>query len=194
MSPQYSSPPERSMCADVPVRSRISSECMYIHYKTPLIYTNRSPKIGFIYPKFKTPVGDKAPPMRMPYTPSFAFSNPNSSPTAAGGYYSSIMPCRACRAKHMYSHPVFSRAKVLYKAKHMQRSVGVPYPQQSFNFIQSNRKDRPFSKPLLGVNPRALMPSDRKQFLNNFCHLESHVKKLVSARMQRPVNNNQVPK
>ena len=194
MSPQYSSPPERSMCADVPVRFKFSSNCMYIHYKTPLIYTNRSPKIGFIYPKFKTPVRDKAPPMRSPCPPSFAFSNPNSSPPNSGEYYSSIMPCGPCRAQRMYSHPLSSSSKVLYEAKHMQRSVGVPYPQQTFNFIQSNRKDRPFSKPLSGANPKALMPSDRKQFLNNFCHLESHVKKLVSARMQRPVNNNQVPK
>ena len=194
MSPQYSSPPERSMFADIPVRSRISSECMYIHYKTPLVYTNRSPKSGFIYPNFDTPVRDKAPPMRMPYPPSFAFSNPNRSPPNSGAYYSSIMPCEACRTQHMYSHPVSNRVNAPYEAKHMQRSMGVPYPQQSFNFIQSNRKDRPFSKPLFGVNPKALMPSGRKQFLSNFFRVETHVKKLVSARMQRPVNNNKVPK
>jgi hypothetical protein len=194
MSPQFSSPPERSMCSGLPVRFKISSNCMYIHYKTPLIYTNRSPKSGFIYPKLKTPVRGKAPPVWSPYPPSFAFSNHNSSPTTAGGYYSSNMPCEACRTQRMYSHPVSNRVNAPCEAKHMQKSVGVPYPQQSFNFIQSNWMDRPSSNPLLVVNPKALMPSDRKQFSSNFCHLESHVKKLVSARMQRPVNNNQVPK
>ncbi len=38
------------------------------------------------------------------------------------------------------------------------------------------------------------MPLGRKQFLSNFFRVETHVKKLVSARMQRPVNNNKVPK
>ena len=194
MSPQYSSPPERSMCADVPVRFKFSTNCMYIHYKTQLIYTNRSPKSGFIYPKFKTPVRDKAPPMRSPYPPSFAFSNPNSSPPNSGGCYSSIMPCEACRSQCMYSHPVSNRVNAPYEAKHMQSSVGVPYPQQSFNFIQPNRMDHPFSNPLLGVYPKALMPSGRKQFLSNFFRVETHVKKLVSARTQGPVNNNKVPK
>ncbi|MDA9119807.1 hypothetical protein N9J83_06660 [Opitutales bacterium] len=145
-------------------------------------------------PFYMPPSQGTLPRVRMLYPPGIATLIPDGSPPTTGGYESKTMLHRSCRTQHMYSHPVSNRVNAPYEAKHMQRSMGVPYPQQSFNFIQSNRKDRLFSNPLLGVNPKALMPSDRKQFLNNFCHLESHVKKLVSARTQGPVNNNKVPK
>ncbi|MDC3284457.1 hypothetical protein OAV01_04205 [Opitutales bacterium] len=145
-------------------------------------------------PFYMPPPQGTLPRVRMLYPPGIATLIPDGSPPTTCGYESKTMLHRSCGALCMYSHSPSRRVMAPPIEKRMQGLVDSPHPQRSFNFIQSNRMDRPFSNPLLGVNPKALMPSGRKQFLSNFCRVESHVKKLVSARMQRPVNNNKVPK
>jgi len=194
MSPQYSSPPERSMCADVPVRSRTSHKCMYIHYKVPLLYQHRSRERGRMNPFYMPPPQGTLPRVRMLYPPGIATLIPDGSSPTTGGYESKTMLHRSCGAQCMSPHSPSRRVKTPPGDKRMQAFVGPPDSPQSFNSIHSNRKDRPFSCPPLWAIPKALMPLGRKQFLSNFFRVETHVKKLVSARMQRPVNNNKVPK
>ena len=196
MSPQHSSPPERSRCTYTPVRSETSLKCMYIHHKVPILYEYRSRERwrGRMNPFYMPSPEGTLPRVRMLYPPGIATLIPDCSPPTTCGYESKTMLHRSCGEQCMYSYSPPRRVKAPEREKHMQGLVDSPYPQQSFNFIQSNRMDRPFSNPLLGVNPKALMPLGRKQLLSNFFRVETHVKKLVSARMQRPVNNNKVPK
>ena len=194
MSPQHSSLPERFRCTDVPLCTRTRSKCISIHHKVAIIHRYRSRERGRMNPFYMPHPQGTLPRVRMQYPPSIATLIPDCNPPTTCGYESKTMLHRSCGAQCMNSHSPSRRVKAPQREKRMQGLVDSPYPQQSFNFIQSNRMDRPFSNPLLGVNPKVLKLSGRKQFLSNFFRVETHVKKLVSARMQRPVNNNKVPK
>ena len=194
MIPQHSYPPERSRCTHTPVRSKTSHKCMYIHHKVPILYEYRSRERGRMNPFYMPPPQGTLPRVRMLYPPGIATLIPDGSPPTTGGYESKTMLHRSCGAQCMSPHSPSRRVKAPPGDKRMQGLVDPPPPPKSSNSIHSNRKDRPFSKPLFGVNPKALMPSGRKQFLSNFFRVETHAKKLVSARMQGPVNNNKVPK
>ena len=194
MIPQHSSPPERSRCTHTPVHSRTSHKCMYIHHKVPILYEYRSRERGLMNPFYMPPLQGTLPRVRMLYPPGIATLIPDGSSPTTGGYESKTMLHRSCGAQCMCSHSPSRRVKAPPGDKRMQGLVDPPDPPHSFNFIHSKRKDRPFSCPPLWAIPKALMPLGRKQFLSNFFRVETHVKKLVSARMQRPVNNNKVPK
>ena len=194
MIPQHSSPPERPRCTHTPVRSRTSHKCMYIHHKVPILYEYRSRERGRMNPFYMPPPQGTLPRVRMLYPPGIATLIPDGSSPTTGGYESKTMLHRSCGAQCMSPHSPSRRVKTPPGDKRMQAFVGPPDSPQSFNSIHSNRKDRPFSCPPLWAIPKALMPLGRKQFLSNFFRVETHVKKLVSARMQRPVNNNKVPK
>ena len=194
MIPQHSYPPERSRCTHTPVRSKTSHKCMYIHHKVPILYEYRSRERGRMNPFYMPPPQGTLPRVRMLYPPGIATLIPDGSSPTTGGYESKTMLHRSCGAQCMSPHSPSRRVKAPPGDKRMQAFVGPPDSPQSFNSIHSNRKDRPFSCPPLWAIPKALMPLGRKQFLSNFFRVETHVKKLVSARMQRPVNNNKVPK
>jgi len=194
MIPQHSSPPERPRCTHTPVRSRTSHKCMSIHHKVPILYEYRSRERVHMNPFYMPPLQGTLPRVRMLYPPGIATLIPDGSSPTTGGYESKTMLHRSCGAQCMSPHSPSRRVKTPPGDKRMQAFVGPPDSPQSFNSIHSNRKDRPFSCPPLWAIPKALMPLGRKQFLSNFFRVETHVKKLVSARMQRPVNNNKVPK
>lgn len=196
MSPQHSSLPGRPRCTHTPVHPRTSSKCMYIHHKVPIFYEYRSRErwCGRMNPFYMPPPQGTLPRVRMLYPLGIATLIPDGSSPTTGGYESKTMLHRSCGAQCMSPHSPSRRVKTPPGDKRMQAFVGPPDSPQSFNSIHSNRKDRPFSCPPLWAIPKALMPLGRKQFLSNFFRVETHVKKLVSARMQRPVNNNKVPK
>ena len=194
MIPQHSSPPERSRCTHTPVRSLTSHKCMSIQHKVPILYEYRSRERVHMNPFYMPPLQGTLPRVRMLYPPGIATLIPDGSSPTTGGYESKTILHRSCGAQCMYPHSPSRRVKAPPGDKRMQGLVDPPDPPQSFNSIHSNRKDRPFSCPPLGAIPEVLMPLGRKQFLSNFFRVETHAKKLVSARMQRPVNNNKVPK
>ena len=194
MIPQHSSPPERSRCTHTPVRSLTSHKCMSIQHKVPILYEYRSRERVHMNPFYMPSLQGTLPRVRMLYPPGIATLIPDGSSPTTGGYESKTMLHRSCGAQCMSPHSPSRRVKTPPGDKRMQAFVGPPDSPQSFNSIHSNRKDRPFSCPPLWAIPKALMPLGRKQFLSNFFRVETHVKKLVSARMQRPVNNNKVPK
>jgi len=194
MIPQHSYPPELSRCTHTLGRSKTSHKCMYRHHKVPILYEYRSRERGRMNPFYMPPPQGTLPRVRMLYPPGIATLIPDGSSPTTGGYESKTMLHRSCGAQCMSPHSPSRRVKTPPGDKRMQAFVGPPDSPQSFNSIHSNRKDRPFSCPPLWAIPKALMPLGRKQFLSNFFRVETHVKKLVSARMQRPVNNNKVPK
>ena len=194
MIPQHSSPPERSRCTHTPVRSKTSHKCMYIHHKVPILYEYRSRERVHMNPFYMPPLQGTLPRVRMLYSPGIVTLIPDGSSPTTGGYESKTMLHRSCGAQCMCSHSPSRRVNAPPGDKRMQGLVDPPDPPHSFNFIHSKRKDRPFSCPPLGAIPEVLMPLARKPFLSNFFRVETHAKKLVSARMQRPVNNNKVPK
>lgn len=194
MIPQHSSPPERSRCTHTPVRSLTSHKCMSIQHKVPILYEYRSRERVHMNPFYMPPLQGTLPRVRMLYSPGIVTLIPDGSSPTTGGYESKTILHRSYGAQCMYPHSPSRRVKAPPGDKRMQGLVDPPAPPKSSNSIHSNRKDRPFSCPPLGAIPEVLMSLGRKQFLSNFFRVETHAKKLVSARMQRPVNNNKVPK
>lgn len=193
MSPQHSSPPERSKCTDVVVRTRTSLECMIIHYNVPLIYEFRSRKRGYMYSGYMKLLLGEAPHIQILFSSVYVPRIPDGTSPTVGGHASGLKSCASCRTQCIHTHSLSSRVKTPSELKRLQGLAAPPNPQRSFIFIQSNRKKR-LPSPTLRAIPKASIPSGRKQFSSNFFRMENHVKKLVSARMQRPVNNNKVPK
>ena len=172
MIPQHSSPPERPRCTHTPVRSRTSHKCMYIQHKGPILYEYRSRMCGRMNPFYMPPPQGTLPRIRMLYPPGIATLIPDGSPPTTGGYESMNMLRRSCGAQCMCSHPLSGRVQASYEANHMQRSVGAPCPQESSNFTQSRRKNRPFSNPSSWAVPKSWRSSERKSFLFTFCLCE----------------------
>lgn len=193
MSPQQSSPPELFRCADVPVSTRSSSECILIHHKTPMINEYMSRNCGHICSRHMKSISGEAAHVQILFSSVCApLSSDVSSPTV-GGYASDIKSCESCRTRCTYTHSPSKRVRATLELNRMQELMDATNAQRSFIFIQSNRKKRLPYQPLRATSKTSI-PSGRKQFLNNFFRVETHVRKLVSARMQGPVNNNKVPK
>ena len=152
MSPQHSSLPGRPRCTHTPVHPRTSSKCMYIHHKVPIFYEYRSRErwCGRMNPFYMPPPQGTLPRVRMLYPLGIATLIPDGSSPTTGGYESKTMLHRSCGVQCMYTHPLSGRVQASYEANHMQRSVGAPCPQESSNFTQSKRKNRPLYTILVG--------------------------------------------
>ena len=163
MIPQHSSPPERSRCTHTPVHSRTSHKCMYIHHKVPILYEYRSLMCGsndsghmtssrskLAFGQILCPSGDPVP-------------IPGSSPPATGWFDATDIPQRSSGTQFIYSYSQSRCKKPPDKGKCMHSYVDPPDPPQSFNLIQSNRKNRPFSNPSSWAVPKTWRSSERKQ-------------------------------
>ena len=163
MSPQHSSPPERPRCTHTLGYSQTSSDCMYIHHKVPILYESRSRMYGSSYPNHMTSSRSKSAFGRILYPPGDPARIPGSSPPTHAWCDATDIPCRSSGSQSIYSYPKSWHNKPPDKGKCMHSLVDPPDPPQSFNFIQSNRKNRPFSHPSSWAVPKTWRSLERKQ-------------------------------
>jgi hypothetical protein len=163
MSPQPSSPPERSRCNHTLGYFQTSSDCMYIHHKAPIISERLSRMDGSVYPGSMTPNRSHTVPSWLVYPPDDPPRIPGSSPPTTGWRDTTVIPRRSWGAQSIYSYSPYRCNKPPDKGKCMHSLVDPPDPPQSFNFIQSIRKNRPFSNPSSWAVPKTWRSLGRKQ-------------------------------
>ena len=163
MIPQDSSPPERPRCVDDPVRRRTRSECMYLHHKVPILYELRShihvSKDSGLMASSRGEVAFS----RILYPPGDPVRIPGNSPPTTGWCDATDISYRSSGPQSIYSYPTSRRKKPPDKGKYAYSLVDPPDPPQSFNFIQSIRKNRPFSNPSSWAVPKTWRSLERKQ-------------------------------
>ena len=145
MIPQHSSPPERPRCVVNPVCSQTRLECMYLHHKVPKLYEYRCRNYGSMDSGHMASSRSKVAFSRILYPPSDSVRIPGSSPPTTGWRDSTDIPLRSSGSQSIYSCPTSRRKEPPDKGKYTYSLVDPPAPPQSFNLIQSNRKNRPFS-------------------------------------------------
>ena len=192
MSPQPSSPPERSRCTHTQGYFRTSSDCMHIHHKAPIIKELWSRMDGFIYPGPMTPNRSHTVPSWLVYPPDGHPRIPGSSPPTTGWCDATDIPDRSSGSQSIYSFSAYRCNKPPEKGKCMHLLVDPPDPPHSFNLIQSIRKNRPFSNPSSWAVPKTWRSLGRKNFSNHFLSLRTSSRtERVQARMRGPeINNN----
>jgi hypothetical protein len=161
--PQHSSQPERPRCVANPVCSQTSPECIYLHHKVPILYGSRSRIHGSIDPNHMTSSRSKVTFSRILYPPIDSVRIPGSSPPTTGWSYATGIPYRSSGSQSIYSYPKSWHKKPPDKGKCLYSLVDPPDPPQSYNFIQSNRKNRPFSNPSSWAVPKTWRSLERKQ-------------------------------
>ena len=154
MNPQHSSPTERSRCTGTPFRSRTKSECMYIHYKVPILYDFRIRVHGSMYPSCMRSLRGEVPSNRILYPPGEISHIPASSPPTVGVYDSETTSCQPFGAQFMHSLSLPWSINPPDKGLCTYAFLDSPDPPQLFNLIQSNRKNRPFFNPFRGRSDR----------------------------------------
>ena len=191
MSPQQSSPPERSRCNHTLGYFQTSSDCMYIHHKAPIIYDFRSRNHGSKDSGLMASIKGKVAFSRVLYPPGDQSRITASSPPSHVWCDATDIPHRASGPQFIYSYSRCRCKKPPDKGKCMYSLVDPPDPPQSFNFIQSNRKNRPFSNPSSWAVLKTWRSLERENFFNHFLSLRtSSLTEQVQARMQGPKNNN----
>ena len=163
MSPQPSSPPERPRCVASPVCSQTRSKCMYIHHKVCSLYEHWSRMHGSNGPNHMTSSRSKVAFSRILYPPGDPVRIPGSSPPTTVWIDATDIPHRSSGSQSTYSYSRCRCKKPPDKGKCMYSLVDPPDPPQSFNFIQSNRKNRPFSNPSSWAVPKTWRSLERKQ-------------------------------
>ena len=161
--PQHSSPPERPRCVANPVCSQTRLECMYLHYKVPILYKSRSRIYGSKDPYHMTSSQGKVALSRILYPPGDPVRIPGSSPPTTVWIDATDIPHRSSGSQSTYSYSPYRCNKPPDKGKCMYSLVDPPDPPQSYNLIQSNRKNRPFSNPSSWAVPKTWRSSERKQ-------------------------------
>ena len=163
MSPQPSSPPERSRCTHTLGYFRTSSVCMYIHHKTLITSELWSRLHVSMYPGPMTPNQGKVALSRILYPPGNPVRIPGSSPPTTVWIDATDIPHRSSGSQSTYSYSRCRRKKPPDKGKYTHSLVDPPDPTQSYNLIQSNRKNRPFSNPSSWAVPKTWRSLERKQ-------------------------------
>jgi hypothetical protein len=163
MIPQHSSQPERSMCIANPVCSQTRSECMYLHNKVPILCESRSRMHGSINSNHMTSSRSKVAFSRILYPPGDPVLIPGSSPPTTGWSDATAIPRCSSGSQSTYSYSRCRSKKPPDKGKCMYSLVDPPDPPQSYNLIQSNRKNRPFSYPSSWAVPKTWRSLERKQ-------------------------------
>ena len=163
MSPQPSSPPEWPRCNGVPVRSQTSIECMYLYHKVPILYESRSRLYGSKDPYNMTSSQGKVAFSRILYPHGDPVRIPGSSPPTNRGSDTAAIPCRSSGSQSIYSYSHSRSKKTPDKGMCMYSLVDPSDPPQSFNFTQSNRKNRPFYNPSSWAVPKTWRSLERKQ-------------------------------
>ena len=163
MSPQHSSPPERPRCVANLVRSRTKSECMYLHQKVPILHESRSRMCGSKDSGLMASIQAKVAFGWILYPPGNPVRISGSSPPTTGWIGATDTRCMPSGPQSIYSYSRCRCKKPLDKGKRMYSLVDSPDPPQSFNFIQSNRKNRPFSNPSSWAVPKTWRSLERKQ-------------------------------
>jgi hypothetical protein len=163
MIPQHSSPPGRPRCTHTLGYSKTSSDCMYLHHKVPILYESRSRIYGSMYPGLMTPNRSHAVPCRLVYPLGDPPRFPGSSPPTIDWCDATDIPRRSSGSQSTYSYSPYRCNKAPDKGKCMYSLVDPPDPPQSFNFIHSNRKNRPFSNPSSWAVPKTWRSLERKQ-------------------------------
>ena len=191
MSPQHSSPPERSRCNHTLGYFQTSSDCMYIHHKALIISELWSRMDGSTYPGPMTPNRGHSVPSWLVYPPDGHPRIPGSSLPTTGWSDATDIPYRSSGPQSIYSYSLSGSKKPPDKGKCMHSLVDPPDPPQLFNLIKSNRKNRPFSNPSSWAVPKTWWSSERKSF-NHFLLLRTTSRtEQVQARMRGPeINNN----
>jgi len=192
MSPQPSSPPERSRCNHTLGYFQTSSDCMYIHHKALIISELWSRMDGSMYPGPMTPNRSHTVPSWLVYPPDGHPRIPGSSPPTTGWCDATNIPDRSSGSQSIYSFSAYRCNKPPDKGKCMHLLVDPPDPPHSFNLIQSIRKNRPFSNPSSWAVPKTWRSLKRKSFFNHFLSLRTSSRtERVQARMRGPeINNN----
>jgi hypothetical protein len=163
MIPQHSSPPERPRCVANPVCSQTRLECMYLHYKVPILYECRCRMNGSNGPNHMTSSRSKVAFSRILYPPGDPVRIPGSSPPTTVWIDATDIPHRSSGSQSTYSYSRCRCKKPPDKGKCMYSLVDPPDPPQSYNLIQSNRKNRPFSNPSSWAVPKTWRSLERKQ-------------------------------
>jgi len=163
MIPQHSSPPERPRCVTNPVYSQTRLECMYLHHKVPILYECRCRMNGSNGPNHMTSSRSKVAFSRILYPPGDPVRIPGNSPPTTGWCDATDISYRSSGPQSIYSYPTSRRKKPPDKGKCTYSLVDPPNPPQSFNFIQSIRKNRPFSNPSSWAVPKTWRSLERKQ-------------------------------
>ena len=163
MSPQPSSPPERSRCTHTLGYFRTSSDCMYIHHKALITSEHWSRLHVFMYPGPMTPNRSHTVPSWLVYPPDGHPRIPGSSPPTTGLCDATDIPSSSSGSQSIYSYSLSWHDKPPDKGKCMHSLVDPPDPPQLFNFTQSNRKNRPFSNPSSWAVPKTWRSLERKQ-------------------------------
>ena len=163
MIPQHSSPPERPRCVANPVCSQTRLECMYLHYKVPILYECRCRMNGSNGPNHMTSSRSKVAFSRILYPPGDPVRIPGSSPPTNRGSDTAAIPCRSSGSQSIYSYSHSRSKKTPDKGMCMYSLVDPSDPPQSFNFTQSNRKNRPFYNPSSWAVPKTWRFLERKQ-------------------------------
>jgi hypothetical protein len=163
MIPQHSSPPERPRCATNPVCNQTRSECIYLHHKVPILYESRSRMRGSKDSGLMTSSRSKVAFSRILYPPGDPVRIPGSSPPTTGWIDATDIRCRSSGSQSTYSYSRCRCKKPPDKGKRMYSLMDPPDPPQSFNFIHSNRKNRPFSNPSSWAVPKTWRSLERKQ-------------------------------
>jgi hypothetical protein len=163
MIPQQSSPPGRPMCTTVPIRTLTRPVCMYLHHKVPKLYEYRWRINGSNGPNHMTSSRSKVAFSRILYPPSDSVRIPGSSPPTTGWSDATDIPYRSPGPQSIYSYSRCRCKKPPDKGKCMYSLVDPPDPPQSYNLIQSNRKNRPFSNPSSWAVPKTWRSLERKQ-------------------------------
>ena len=191
MSPQHSSPPERPMCVANSVCIQTRSECMYLHQKVPILYESRSRMCGSMDSGLMTSSRSKVAFSRILYPPGDPVRFPGNSPPTTGWCDATDISYRSSGPQSIHSYSRCRCKKPPDKGRHMYSLVDPPDPPQSFNFIQSNRKNRPFSNPSSWAVPKTWRSLERKNLFNHFLLLRTSSRtERVQARMHGPVINN----
>ena len=192
MSPQPSSPPEWPRCVASPVCSQTRSKCMYIHHKVRILHEPWSRMHGSMYPGLMTPNRRILASCRKLYPPGDPPRIPGSSPPTTDWCDATDIPRRSSGYQSIYSFSPYRCNKPPDKGKRMYSLVDPPDPPQSFNFTQSNRKNRPFSNPSSWAVPKTWRSLERENFFNHFLSLRTSSRsEWVQARRQGPeINNN----
>jgi hypothetical protein len=161
--PQHSSPPERPCCTRTLFQSQTRLKCMYLHYKIPILYESWSRMHRSKDPNHITSFQGNVAFSRILYPPGDSVRIPGSSPPTTGWSDATDIPHRSPGPQSIYSYSRCRCKKPPDKGKCMYSLVDPPDPPQSYNLIQSNRKNRPFSNPSSWAVPKTWRSLERKQ-------------------------------
>jgi len=163
MSPQHSSPPERPRCVANSVCIQTRPKCMYIHHKVSIFRESRSRMYGSSYPNHMTSSRSKSAFGRILYPLGDPPRIPGSSPPTIDWCDATDIPSSSSGSQSIYSYSRCRCKKPPNKGKCMYSLVDPSDPPQSFNFTQSNRKNRPFYNPSSWAVPKTWRSLERKQ-------------------------------